>query len=206
MKKLTLFIFIILLSAAQYAFAQDDTHEKNKKHKGFDPASCRKAYMGFSLGINNPTGIIGLDIDIPIATNISIGSGFGPSTWGTKMYIDSRYYLKPCHRGLAFGIGITHNTGRTNYTTNLETIYGSKEDVTLNLHAQTNMFMGVYYFWTIGKRYNRLYAEAGYSVPFATYQYTEIQGYPLSINGENAVKTISPGGFMLGFGFSFGVH
>ncbi|MFI5196790.1 MAG: hypothetical protein ACHQD8_06850 [Chitinophagales bacterium] len=216
MEKRTLVTFIILLSLARPVYAQENTNEKNilqnntreknKKHKSIDATSCRKAYIGFSTGINNPGGFIGVDIDVPIAKNVSIGAGFGSSTWGNKIYLDGRYYLKPCHRGFALGAGITHNTGNTTYTTRLRTIYGNKEVVTLKLDPQTNAFIGVYYFWTLGKRYNRLYAAAGYSVPFATYHYTEITGAPLSNRGERMVEILSPGGFMLGAGFSFGMH
>jgi hypothetical protein len=222
MKKLTLFTTIILLSVSQLATAQDDVYQSNKQpnnklekskkteknvpeKKAVNPAFCRKAYIGFSLGVNNPGGIIGFDLDIPILKNVSIGAGAGSSTWGTKVYIDGKYYLKPCHRGWAFGVGITHNTGENNFTANLETIYQT-ESVTLNLNPQTNMFIGAYYFWTIGRRYNRFYAEAGYSVPFSTYSYSEIYGDPLDNVGERTVKILSPGGLMIGAGFSFGVH
>ncbi len=70
MRKLIFFIFFAILFSTQYAIAQNDIYEsskpehgineknkehgKDKKHKSFNPAICRKAYIGFSIGINNP--------------------------------------------------------------------------------------------------------------------------------------------------------
>ena len=216
MRKVIFFACISLLFAAQYATAQDDVYESgkpqrplhetktiHKKHKSVDARFCRKLYVGFSMGINNPGGIIGLDVDVPVSRHIAVGAGYGPSTWGDKFYIDGKYYFRPCHRGFAIGVGVTHNTGNNNFTENLETINGT-EDVTLKLKAQTNAFVGAYYFWTLGRRYNRLFVQAGYSIPFATYSYTEVNGDPLDNVGEAVVKLLSPGGFMMGVGFSFG--
>lgn len=212
MKKLSLITFIFLF-AGQYLYAQKDTYVeyktpektagKNKKASHFNPAKCRKAYVGLSMGINNPSGFLGFDIDIPIVPNFSIGAGIGSSTWGTKVYIDGKYYMKPCHRGWAFGIGVTHNAGMNNFMTNLETIYGT-EQVTVDLLGETNAFLGAYYFWTIGRRYNRFYLEAGYSARFSSVQYTEVSGDPLDNNGQRVLQILSPGGLMIGAGFSFG--
>jgi hypothetical protein len=215
MKQLAILTFILLLGATHATYAQDDAYEsaqkadhpstKLKRHADMSAGACRKAYIGFSMGFNNPGGILGFDIDIPIVKSVSIGGGFGSSTWGNKIYLDARYYLHPCQRGLAFGAGITHNTGSSTYKTNTDT-YGGREKVTLKLDPQTNMFIGAYYFWTLGKKYNRFYAQLGYSVPFTSCSYTELAGDPLTEKGDRRIRNISPGGMMAGFGFSFGVH
>ncbi|MCW3122500.1 MAG: hypothetical protein JWQ38_1992 [Flavipsychrobacter sp.] len=205
MKKTLLFAAILLMGICSETYAQDNSNENSTDKKTDNKKSvCSKAYIGVSMGIDNPGGLIGLDIDVPVLTNLSLSAGYGPGSWGSKVYLGARYYLKPCHRGWAFGAGVSRSSGLKNYQMNMETIYG-KEDVVLDFNPQTNLFLGVYHFWTLGKHANRVFVEAGYSLPFSTYSYTERYGDPLSRTSESVIKIISPGGLMVGFGFSFSV-
>jgi hypothetical protein len=200
MKKLVLSAMVLVMIVSN---VHAQSYYGNRKW-GSDNSVCNKLYLGVSTGINNPAGIIAIDIDVPIVSHLSLGAGTGIGSWGTKYYGDLRYYLKPCNRGLAFGAGVSYSTGINPITENLATVNGN-EDVTLNLKPETNLFLGVYYFWTLGKHANRIYVDAGYSIPFESVSYTETNGDALTTNADKTMKAIAPGGVMIGVGFSFGI-
>lgn len=203
MKKLILSaIAIAFIAGSAHAQAPKETHTL-KKTSAIDRI-CNKLYLGLSTGANNPGGFLAADVDVPIVSHLSVGAGVGASTWGSKFYADVRYYLKPCNRGLAFGAGISHSTGFSNITESLSTSNGT-QDVTLDLKPMSNIFLGAYYFWTLGHHANRIYVDAGYSIPLQTYSYTVTDNYQLTSDAQSAIKFLSPHGLMIGVGFSFGI-
>ena len=86
---------------------------------------------------------------------------------------------------------------------NLETIYGTTEEVGLNLNPQTNIFFAAYHYWNLGKRYNRFYIEPGYSIPLSTVKYVQKTGDPITSESAHRIKLTSPGGIIISAGFSF---
>jgi len=217
MKKIALTIFTLLFGLHVIAQQTDNpgrkqettpTKREPRKRKEIKrPLRCPAIYIGTSSGINNNTGYIGGSIDFPIAKFFSVEGGIGTSTWGIKVSAMGKYYLSPCQRGWAFGVGVTHSTGLQNFEDkNLETVNGT-EDVTLNLNPQTNICLAAFYYWNLGRRYNRFYLEAGWSVPLSTgNKFDQLTGDPLTNNSVNALNLISPGGLIIAAGFSFGVH
>ena len=215
MKRIVMMVVGCLLS--MHLLAQDyDEPVKNKKEKPpkkeiekpkiLRPLRCPGAYLGVSTGINNNTGLIGIDIDVPVDKFVSIDGGAGIGSWGYKLALGAKYYLQPCQRGWAFGGGLTYSTGLGNYQQDMETINGT-ETVSLNLHPQTNLFLAAYRYWSLGKRYNRFFLELGYSVSLTGGdKYDEVIGDPLSDNSKTTMRLISPGGIIIGAGFSFGLN
>ncbi len=217
MKKTMLTLFVVLLSFSAFAQAYDvSVYQRNKastkhldstKRRIQRPSHCPSSYISLGTGINNNTGLLGVSFDVPIVRYASIEGGAGISSWGYKIAISGKYYLDACHRGWAFGGGVTYNTGLKNYQQNLETVTGNVEQVSLTLNPQTNAFLAVHRYWNLGKQYNRIYLELGYSVPLSYgNKYTQISGYPLSDNSKTTMNLISPGGLIIGFGFSFGIN
>ena len=209
MKKLILVIAILV--SWQPLLAQvhgDSTSEKTNIYRsgprhGTPPFS----YIGFSTGINNPAGYAGFDFDIPISTYVTIGAGGGISTWGNKFHLDGKYFLKPYQRGWAIGGGLTINSGDNNFQTrNLMTVAGEKEMVYLNLHAQRNLFLAIYHYWDMGRRYNRFFMEAGWSVATVDHKFNQTSGDRLTQSSADKIDRLSPGGFIIGCGVSFGLH
>lgn len=198
MKKI--FVTVVALFLSWHSFAQLIESKDTKKQY-----PCPKVYFGVGTGINNPNGVLGFNFDLPIVRYVSLDAGVGVSSWGNKVYAEGRYYLKPCQRGFAFAGGITHNSGVNHFKRRLETIDGRRE-VTVNLNQETNLYLAVYHFWTIGHKHNRFYVDAGYSVPLNNIRYKQIDGPLLSDRGTDEVKRLSPGGIMVGVGFSFGVQ
>ncbi len=206
MKQVTFALLALLFCT--HSFAQDSTekaHYKKSKHEssGRPPV----LYITTSTGINNNTGLVGVGIDVPVGQKLLLGAGAGISSWGDKIYIGGKYFLRPGHTGWAFGGGVTHNTGLKNFTTSLETVYGNTEDVQLNLNAQTNVFLAAYRYWNIGrKRTNNFYLELGWSVPLTGDRFDQTGGDPISDNSTATMNLLSPGGIIAGAAFSFGVR
>ncbi|PQJ11058.1 hypothetical protein CJD36_013900 [Flavipsychrobacter stenotrophus] len=196
----------LLLSLSTGAIAQQTNSKENtKKQYRSKPPVC---YIGFSMGINNPSGVLGFDVNIPLTSNVTLDGGAGTSTWGNKLYVGGKYYLRSPQRGFAFGGGLTFNSGADNFKTRLETIYNDRQEVTLNLKSQANIFLGAYHYWTVGKYNNRFYLELGRSIPLTGVHFEQINvnGNPITENSHKAVNILAPGGFMFGFGFSFALY
>ena len=203
MKKLliaSLFACISICTYAQEKEAKDVTPQTSEKR-----SKCAKFYLATSTGINNNTGVIGLNIDVPIGENVAIDAGFGRSTWGNKLFIGGKYFLNPCHMGWAFGGGLTYNTGLSNFVTNTETIYKTQEDVLLDFRPMVNAYFAAYKYWRLGKGYNRIYLELGYSAAFTSDVMVQLAGTPMSDDANKFTKVLSPGGPIIATGISFGI-
>ncbi len=202
---LTLTVCCMCLSGfAQQSNTDNNTPQKEEK-KAQKPSKPPVCYIGLSGGSNNPAGIIGFDINIPLSSYVTLDGGTGPSTWGNKLYVGSKFYLRPQQRGWAFAGGLTFSSGVENMKKRLETING-RQEVTLSLKAQTNIYIGVYHYWTMGRRYNRFFVNFGGSVPLTSQHYHEIYGAPLTDRSHRFIDRMAPGGLMAGLGFSFSLY
>ena len=209
MKKLTLLFIAVLLGT--YAFAQDDDvptkkrAPKNTRIENKRAANCPFAYINLGTGLNNNNGLIGVGVNLAVAQQASIDMGLGIGSWGYKFYAGAKYYLNPCQVGWAFGGGVTYATGLSDFHQNMETIYGVTEPVVVDLHAKTNFFIAAYKYWSIGKRYNRIYLELGWSLAVTPTQIRQTEGDRISDNSVKTLNAISPGGLIVGAGLSFGM-
>lgn len=199
MKKKIVFALVVLAMTTS-AFAQRMTRARDKSI-----TSCPKAYLGVSTGLENQAGLLGFTVDIPIVSQVSVGGGLGLSSWGTKLYAEGRYYFKPCQRGWAIGAGISHNTGLTNFTTDLPSGSGGNVSTTLDFEPVTNGFVAGYHFFNLGRRGHRFYLQAGYSFRLTDDNYKVLYGGPLSADARQVLDILQPGGLMLALGFSFGL-
>lgn len=199
MKKL-LFVAVLVIAATQSSIAQ-------VKEKEMKAVSCPKFYLGISTGFNNPTGIIGPHIDIPI-NDFSISTGIGLSTWGLKLAAEGRYYFRPCNKGWAVGAGITHSTGLGRYNGEVVLSSGLKSKLDIELKPVTNAMLSVYHFWKIGRQ-NRFHLQMGYSARLTNDVYevktlgTSGKPFSLSDDQDRAFNILAPRGFIASLGFSF---
>ncbi len=192
-----IYLFILALSATT-AFGQTPVKTNDRRSQ-----ICAKTFFDLSTGINNNGGILSIGIDAHVANNASINGGVGISGWGYKMYAGGKYYLKPCHEGWAFGGGATYSTGLPEFTFDMETVASSSEEVVLELKPQANLFAAAYRYWQLGKKRNRIYLQLGLSIPVTGDKYYQVSGNKLSSASNSLVRTIAPGGIIVGFGFSF---
>lgn len=190
-------LVIVVLCAAITVNAQRRTVTVNN--------NCPKVYIGLSTGINNQTGLLGVNFDFPATEYLSIGTGVGLSSWGYKTYLEGRFYFKSdCNRGWAIGTGATYNTGLEDFTTPMSTTVG-EQDVTLDLNPTANVFVAGYRFFNLGKRGHRFYLQLGYSVNLSNNDYTILSNHTLDDVGRTTMRLLTPGGIILGLGFSFGI-
>ena len=208
MKKAIFTLLIAALAISVYGQSNDDgserKHVKSKTSKD-SRLKCHALYIVLSAGLNNNPGLLGLSIDVPVSQHISVEGGAGLSTWGSKLYVGGKYFLKPCHIGWAFGTGVTYNTGMADFQDNLPTVYGDTEPVDLKLAPQMNVLLAAYKYWSLGKGNSRFYIELGYSVPLISDKFTQIGGAPIDDQATRTMNLISPGGLIAAIGFSFGV-
>lgn len=196
MKRLIVLSLSLLLLAAT-ADAQ------NRGSRGRKSETCPKLYIGISTGIENPSGLMGFNMDVPVK-NLSLGAGTGFSSWGYKSYFEARYYFKPCNRGWAVGTGVTYNTRSQNYTINLPTTLGD-QDVSMILNHKTNVYIAGYRFWNLGKGGGRFYLGLGYSFRLDENNYSITSGHVLTNDGKTVMRILAPGGLMIAAGLSFGI-
>jgi len=153
MKKQVLFFILCLL--ANNALAQNDNRAPRKSTKRKDhrirPNMCPRLYGTLSTGLNNNTGPIGVGVDISIEKKLAVDLGGGISTWGNKFYLGGKYFTDLCHRGWAFGTGITYNSGIKGFSKNMNTVNGN-EPVQFNLYDQPNVLFTAYRYHSNGKR------------------------------------------------------
>jgi hypothetical protein len=203
MKKIALTIFLALCGAYSL-FAQDEETVTDHQARSERPAGCPVIYLSTSTGINNNTGVIGFSFDVPVAKYVSLEAGTGLSSWGNKVYLGGKYYLKPCCRGLAFSIGITHNTGVKTLDRPMETVFGKREPVELRLYPKTNISFAVYRYMNLGKKHNRFFVGVGWSENIAGKNWQQLAGDPLTRRSADGINAVAPGGLMVMTGFSFG--
>lgn len=206
-------LFIVLVSAAalftniavQAQGSQRMMQRKDERRNTKGAASCPRVYIGFSTGINNPVGLIGPQVDVAVSPSVSVGTGVGLSTWGTKTFLEARYYFKPCNRGWAIGSGFTYNTGLDNVAfKDVETLAGDA-DVSIDGKPQANFMVSGYHFFNLGRaRRNRFHLQFGFSVPLSNKEFTQVSGPPVTGQTRDVLLTLAPGGIIIGLGFSFG--
>lgn len=162
-------------------------------------------YLGISTGINNFNGMLGINGEIKVVKNFTIAGGAGLGGWGYKFAAAVRYYIH-YPRGFYFGLGYSTATGLQGFEAELETSRpGGNQMVELNLNRANNLNINASYQWRLGKRF-RLGLDFGYSFPLQNKAWELVsEDIVLSDNSEQVMEILTPGGLILGFGFSIGI-
>lgn len=188
---------------------ESSEHTKTKKEKRAVKRLDRgpAIYITTSTGINNNTGIVGFNFELPISARVTIDGGPGTGSWNHKVYVGAKYYLKAAQRGFAFGTGLTYATGTRGHSYWATTVYGDSRYIKFNKNPQTNLFFAAYKYWSLGKQYNRFYAQLGWSVPLSGGdKVTQMSGPPTTQGSKNRIGNSAPGRPILAVGISFGLH
>lgn len=90
MKSGTTLILALYLLCVSQVKSQNQT---NPFYKTETPEFSRY-YLGFTTGINNIGGLIGVKADIAVSQNLFIGLGAGLGSWGYKYGADLHFYPK----------------------------------------------------------------------------------------------------------------
>jgi hypothetical protein len=207
MKKITLTILTCIIS--MHLFGQDNKApvEDKKKKEEIRPDHGPLLYITTSTGVNNNTGIVGFNFELPVNEKVTIDAGPGTGTWGYKFYAGAKYYLKPAQRGFAFGVGIAYCPGVNRDRHDLETIYGNSETIDYNKNPQTLALFTVYKYWSIGRKYNRIFVETGWSMLLSNRdKITQLSGDPISNKDMDGLNSGIENGPVFALGISFGLH
>lgn len=163
-----------------------------------------KAFLGTSTGFNNMNGMLGITGEIQLVKNVSVFGAAGFGGWGTKATAGVKYYRNFPY-GTHFGMSYSGAGGFKDFKTTLDTeTPGGKKEVTMDLEKAHNINLVIGYNWRLFKR-GRFHLEFGYSVPLEDKPYTITSGDVLSEEGEMAMNFITPGGLIMGIGFSVGL-
>jgi hypothetical protein len=200
-KKIVLYIgLLFILIPVSFSQAYDYPEQKASALE-YTPGG----YLGLSMGINNFNGLLGINGEIRVIRNFTIAGGAGIGGWGYKFAGAVRYYIH-YPKGLYFSVGYSSATGLLGLETELETTEpGGNQTVELNLYRADNLNITGSYQWRLGKRF-RLGLEFGYSFPLQEKPWEVVsEDIVLSDTSEQVMEFLTPGGLIIGFGFSIGL-
>lgn len=171
--------------------------------------SPRKFYLGFGTGINNYTGIIGINGELTATNNIGIFGTLGLGSWGGKMGIGARYYFNDARGGSAVSVGISNAGGLEDFVSEQEVITPiggtATEEVTMDLNSIPCLNIA-YVFAKNLRDKNKILFSVGYSSRLKTNDtYIVTSGHTLSETSLSVMNVLRPGGILLGIDFMFGV-
>ncbi len=231
MKK-NIFTFLMIMIVFLLGTAELSAQKKGTKQRTSESTSSTeitttrtntipKLYLGFGGGFNYQSGIIGLETEIPLGEKFAIDGAAGLGLGRFKASVGANYFFKTVAQGWSANAGFT-------YTSNIFGA-GSEEDVPVSagdllfedLDGNPVNYAGTVN-WTfndvpsadLGLSYNgrlgnksKFVLTFGYSFPFK--EAFEIKLDDDNVRLESTTQTVfnifSPGGFMLGYKFIFGV-
>jgi hypothetical protein len=199
MKSFVPFIFAILFCITVSAQTNKNPYNVYQSSEAFNPT---KAYVGFSTGINNMAGLLGVSLDAVVNENLTLGGGIGLSTWGYKFQVNLQYYPKGWY-GFYMKGGYSYNSGLERFEPEMELSNGRMEYVMMDLEPVGNVFIAAGHAWKVGKGNNKFYLERGYAVPMVTVDYYTIYDETtiLSSTSEDVLRIMRPGGLVIAAGF-----
>ena len=210
MKKLLFLLVASALWGSACAQQADTTISRHSKKKHDTPTKPPACYIGLSTGMDNPSGYFGLDFNIRLGNYITLDVGAGPGTWGNKLYLGGKYYLRENQQGWALSGGFTFSSGLETINLRLPTIYNNTEKVALTLKPENNAFIAVYHYWKLGRKHNRFFVDFGKSIGLHPEHFHQKNGDPLTNEARERVRNLCPGqflgGLMVGTGFSFALY
>ncbi len=207
MKKILFFLAAVAITTSVFAQTNTEAPENAPKgsHKKKNANKKPALYIGLSGGINNPAGLAGIDFNLCLNRYLTLDAGTGVSTWGNKLYIGGKTYLKANQRGFAFGGGLSFNSGVEHRGMRIMTGNG-RQMATFSTNPQANIFLNMAHYWRLGHRNNRFFTELGWSVPITHPKVRELYGPPASPDNFRHIERLAPGGLTFGIGFSFALY
>jgi len=178
-------------------------------------------YLGFGGGWNYQSGIIGLETEFPLGDKFSIDAAGGLGVGRYKASVGVNYFFKSVAKGFSTNAGFT-------YTSNLFGAGGSQVTgpipsgdlsyvdtagnpvdfngiVDWTLSDVPSFDLGLAYNAKVGDK-SKFVITLGYAIPFKSAYVLDL---PSDIQLDSATKIalgiVSPGGFMLGYKFIFGI-
>jgi hypothetical protein len=176
------------------------------KYNYAEPAVSRStAYINFSSGIDNYSGIFGIGALFPINDDFALRAGAGFGAWGGKISMGLKYEDLTV-KGIGFGIGYSHCPGFSDFDMTLQRSDGSTEAINLDLLQVGSINLTVNKNWVF-KRGNVFYLESGYAIATGGSKFYRVNSNTiLTPEDELLFEIMRPGGLILTAGFLMGLN
>ncbi|MBP7497335.1 MAG: hypothetical protein KA792_06705 [Bacteroidales bacterium] len=166
-----------------------------------------KLYLGLGTGIDNYTGMLGLNAKIRLYKLIYLRAGAGFGGWGTKLAAGLLIEQKP-KSGWAYALTFTSSSGAENLNLQMEVSNGfnsyTNKTVTLDLDKANSLNLSLLHIWKLRKN-KQFNIEFGYALPLSSDVYTVKDNSELSNTSIKTLNMMQPGGVILAIGFMFGM-
>lgn len=161
------------------------------------PASV---YLGVGTGINNYSGLLGIEFEAPILPRLSITGTLGIGGWGYKAGGSLQYYINEPQFGGSLSLGFSNAFGGPGVELTLE----DGTVAQLNLENAGTVNLAYLYNFKLGKR-SKFVLGGGWSFATSTRPYTVTSppGVTLSTLDEQVLAFLQPGGLLLSMKFIF---
>ena len=161
----------------------------------------KRTYVGLGAGVNNISGMTGLNFETPIDSNFSvkIGAGYG---WGVKTGVSAKYY-RSYPTSLGLGVGFSYASGMTMKNVKVEQKDKTKIESDIKWKPAQMIDLTICKSWGERLRFN---LEFGYSIKVSGGEYEIVRAEAKNVSDtyDKATKLMSPGGLILAVGLSYG--
>jgi hypothetical protein len=187
-KRIFLFIgFIIILQSGNQLFGQQLEYVNR-------PVQTRPFYFGFGLGVNDYG--LGLNLEAPIAQNLSINGNVGIGGWGLKLGGSINLYSLNNHS--EFSLGYSHASGIKDFHTELSVEPNGKEQsVNLDLNQVSTINLIYSYNIKVG-RSSKIAFSGGYAICLTNEAYRIKDFVTLDTTSQLVIDMMQPGGLIFG--------
>ncbi len=205
--KIVAFFMAFALFIINYGKAQDDNYigENNMPDKSEQSSEYPSTAFGISAGINNPSGVVGFEVQAFPGKKTSLMVGAGLSSWGYKLSAGIGAYKSP--KGFYYRISANYATGGVLYDTEVETTQDTTVNMDLYLSDVWAATVNLGYSWKVG-RMNVFYMGVGYTFMLSNDPYSLVKekdpDYDISPEYRKVIIMFAPGGLSLQMGFLIG--
>lgn len=169
-----------------------------------------KAYVNFAGGINTCNGLGGVQVEYFVGKQVSLIGAGGIGSWGLKMGAGARMYMYD-HAGPALAVSYATASGLQQLKLQDVAVINAQgipevRSVDLELFRLHTINISVLEMFPMGKKHNRFFLEAGYSIALQGKKdsnYRILEPLILDESTKQALRLLQPGGLMLSMGFSF---
>ena len=202
-KLLLVFLSCLIIHVNGYGQSFSRDAAETKKSIRSSKQNCRPYYLGISMGLNNPSGLLGFQFDYSLKPTTGVSAHLGLGTWGFKTAFLYHYFRQSCHRGWNYGAGLSLASGIRNNSLNLETISGYK-NVQINCLPQLGLQFNIMRAIALGKNGHRLNLGGGWNQRITRKVYTVNDANQLTLQADRLLNTLCPGGLTLSAAYSIG--
>lgn len=167
-------------------------------------------YLGFATGINNYSGLLGFEVEVPVHSRLSLFAVGGVGGWGYKLGGGLQYYLKKPQFGSSLSLGYTAAFGlseplKFEESDSQGNASGVVHYIKLNTASTINFLY--HYNFHVGSG-NKIALGGGWAIPLQQKPYELVGSNSpngLSTTSQTVMEILQPGGFVISFKFLFGI-